>query len=315
MRTVLLTLLSLATGLLEVVSGQAPATDITPGGWDKSPGKSVLFFTKSAGYEHSVVKRSSDGNLSFSELILTDLGRKHGFKVVCTKDGSVFTTEKLAEFDVIVFYTSGNLLTTGTDGAPAMSEAGKSALMRAVEQGKGFVGIHPSTDSFHYTTPAGFNAEPFVRHGPRVDPYVAMLGAEFLRHGPQQIAKARVVDPQFPGCEGLSGTWELLEEWYTFKDFTPDLHVVLALETRGMRGIDYQRDLFPITWARRQGKGRVFYTGLGHREDVWTHNTFHNQLLGGIGWAAGNVNAETIPNLESATPNCQELQAEVEPKK
>src|SRR5579871_6520262 len=70
----------------------------TPGEWDSVKGKRVLYFTKSAGFEHSVVKRTAPDQLSFSEKILTELGQKHGFQVGCTKDGTIFTPENLARY-------------------------------------------------------------------------------------------------------------------------------------------------------------------------------------------------------------------------
>src|SRR5690242_9914100 len=65
--------------------------------------KKVLFFTKSAGFQHSVVTRKGD-ELAHAEKIFTELGKKHGFDLTVTKDGSIFTPEKLADFDVIAFY-------------------------------------------------------------------------------------------------------------------------------------------------------------------------------------------------------------------
>jgi type 1 glutamine amidotransferase len=281
----------------------------TPGGWDKAKGKRILYFTKSAGFEHSVVKRPGPDQLSHSEKILTDLGKQHGFEVTCTKDGTVFTPENLAKYDVFVFYTSGNLFHTGTDKQPAMTPEGKAGLLDAIKKGKGFVALHAANDSFH---PEPDNR--FVAFGDKVDPYIAMLGGEFIRHGPQQVAKATLVDAKFPGCEDLEGGVELMDEWYTFKDFAKDLHVILKLETKGMKGIDYQRAPFPYVWARMHGKGRVYYAGLGHREDVWTNPVFQKLLLGGLGWAAGNVKANVSPNIEKATPGYTEIQPKDAPK-
>ena len=56
------------------------------------------------------------------------------------------------------------------------------------------------------------------------------------------------------------------------------------------------------TWARRHGKGRVFYTAMGHREDVWTNPLFQSILLGGLGWVFGDREAEVPPNIREATP-------------
>lgn len=302
------------TALCLVLTPARAADETPPGGWTKVKGKRVLFFTKSSGYEHDVVKRPDPQTLSHSEKVVTELGQQNGFEVVCTKDGTVFTSQKLAGFDVIMFYTSGDLYQSGTDGTPPMTPSGKAALLEAIAHGKGFVAVHAASDSFHYKPANPAVSEALVAHGDQVDPYVFMLGAEFIRHGPQQVAKAIVVDRSFPGCEKLGEHFDLMEEWYTFKDFSPDLHVILALETKGMKGIDYQRAPFPFTWARSQGNGRVFYSALGHREDVWTNPLFHDLLLGGIGWAAKNVDALTSRNLNVATPGHAEIQPKEEAK-
>lgn len=283
----------------------------TPGGWDKvdpAKPKQILYFTKSSGFEHSVVKRPAPDQLSHSENILTELGQKNHFNVTCTKDGRIFTPENLARFDVIVFYTSGILTEVGTDKHPAMTPEGKEAFLKAIRDGKGFVGIHAATDNFHPQPDPPDKSARFQSAADRLDPYLRMIGGEFIRHGPQQSARNRLVSPKFPGCENIGDGFALMEEWYTFKDFAPDLHVILVQETKGMKGIDYQRLDFPATWARMEGKGRVFYTSLGHREDVWTNPLFHNILLGGLGWAARNVDADITPNLEKVTPGHRQIQ-------
>ncbi|MBP8261194.1 MAG: ThuA domain-containing protein [Verrucomicrobia bacterium] len=293
---------------------QLSSAESAPGGWSRSPGKRILYFTKSSGFEHSVVKRPASGDLSHSEKVLTDLGRQHGFAVTCTKDGRIFSSPDLASFDVFVFYTSGMLTEPGTDKQPPMTPEGKQALLDAIRRGKGFVGVHAANDSFHVQPDPSDKSSRFKAYGDKVDPFIAMLGGEFIRHGPQQVATMRVADPRFPGLDGVPERFDSLDEWYTFKDFAPDLHVILVQETRGMKGIDYQRAPFPATWARRHGQGRVFYTSMGHREDVWTHPRFQRILLGGLGWAAGNVDADVPATIDTVTPGHREIQPETEPK-
>src|SRR5882724_1380300 len=70
--------------------------------------KRVLFFSKSADFQHSVIKRTGD-ELSFAEKILADLGPKHGIEFTFSKDGSLFTPKYLAQFDAYFFYTTGDL--------------------------------------------------------------------------------------------------------------------------------------------------------------------------------------------------------------
>ena len=254
-----------------------------PFGWaaaaDKKKQK-VLYFTCSAGFVHSVVGRGNK-ELAYSEKIAIELGRKHGVEVVCSQDPKVFDGD-LDQYDLIVFYTSGDPL----------SAEGKNKLLDAIHAGKGFVGIHAATDSFRTAD---------------VDPYIAMIGGEFLTHASQQSAMMKVVDPKFPGMAGLDDGFEMNEEWYAFCKFAPDLHVVLLQETSGMHDKPYERPAYPATWARMHGKGRVFYTSMGHREDVWTNPTFQQVLLGGVSWALGNVDADVTPNIAQVAPGANQL--------
>ena len=147
---------------------------------------------------------------------------------------------------------------------------------------------------------------PFRRYGLRADPYTKMIGAECIRHGTQQTSRIRCADPVFPGLGDAARGFELMEEWYSFKDYAPDLHVVLVQDTEGMRkgGADsvYDRPSYPMTWCRRHEKGRVFYTSLGHREDVWLNPLFQQILISGIRWALGETEADVEPNLRQACP-------------
>src|SRR5439155_1312802 len=77
--------------------------------------------------------------------------------------------------------------------------------------------------------------------------------------------------------------FEMNEEWYSLKDFTDDVHVLLVQETGTMKGTEYQRPPYPATWVRAHGKGRVFYTSMGHRDDVWASPIFRDILTGGSG--------------------------------
>ena len=74
-----------------------------------------------------------------------------------------------------------------------------------------------------------------------------------------------------------------------------------------MNGFQYARQPYPETWARMQGKGRVFYTSMGHRDDVWQSAEFKSILLGGIDWTTGRVDADVTPNLDHVTPKANEL--------
>jgi type 1 glutamine amidotransferase len=280
----------------EMLAGSAALLGMAsfPFGWSQASDKKrqkLLYFTRSVEFEHSVVA-PHDGAPSHSAGILSDLGKTHGFEVVCSKDGRVFD-ENLSDFDAVVFYSCGNLYRPSVRKTPPMTEAGRKRLLDAVAAGKPFVGLHSSC----YW---GRDAEPD-------DAYLKMVGAEFISHGAQQEAAMKVVSPSFPGVENLGAQFRLLDEWYAMKNFASDLHVVLAQETKGMQGDMYQRPPFPATWARPFGKGRVFFSSMGHREDVWTNPTFQQVLLGGLAWALGNVEADISPNVDQVTPQAAQL--------
>jgi uncharacterized protein len=285
-----------------------------------APHKKVLFFTKSSNFEHAVI-RERDGQPSFAARVLLELGPKHGIDFVCSKDGSLFTPAYLAQFDAFLFYTSGDLTARGKDGNPPMTPAGKQALLDAIRGGKGFIGTHSAADTFHSgETDATDTNQPrtwrYRSLGEKADPYLRMLGGELIVHGTQQIGRVDVIDPKFPGMGGHGDSFELMEEWYSMTEFAPDLHVLLLQDTAHMRdqyanGTDwppkgwnmpYQRPPYPSTWAHLYGKGRVFYTSMGHREDVWLNPLFQDILFGGLAWALGQADAAVTPNLAQVAP-------------
>ena len=272
--------------------------------WARSadaPKRRILMFTKSAGFQHSVITRKSE-ELGHAERIAMQIGREHGFEVNPTKDGRVFDSD-LSQYDGFIFYTTGILTEAGGDKNPPMSVEGKKRFLDAIASGKGFVGSHCASDTFHLPGAKAFENQP------EPDAYIQMLGGEFISHGPQQKSIQKVVSPKFPGAETLGESFEMNEEWYSLKNFAPDLHVILVQETKGMNGRDYQRPPFPSTWARNHGKGRVFYTSMGHREDVWTDDRFQKIFLGGLGWSVGNVDADVTSNMDTVTPEARKLPA------
>ncbi|EDY82217.1 hypothetical protein VDG1235_1837 [Verrucomicrobiia bacterium DG1235] len=273
----------------------------------------VLYFTKSSGWEHSVVKWGPNGEPSYSEKVLTGLGEKEGFAFTYSKDGSLFSAEYLESFDVVFFYTSGSLHKVGTDGQPAITAAGKQALLDWVERGGGFMAVHAASDSYHTyesfdgNTPKDKRGHRYEYHGEASDPYIKMLGGEFINHGSQQEAAATVVDPEFPGMEGLGAEIRVMEEWYSLKEYASDNHVLMVMQTEGMEETPYERPDYPLSWARPFGEGRVYYNAMGHREDVWDSAYFQAMLAGGIRWTAGELEADVEPNLLEAAPGAMAL--------
>lgn len=262
--------------------------------------KKVLMFTKSTTFQHNPIARK-DGKLGLAEQIVTDMGKEHGFEVVASKDGTMFDPDKIGQWDAFFFYTTGDLTKPSIyDPAPPMSKEGKAALLDAIRGGKAFLGVHSATDTFN--------------HGKGVDPYIEMIGGEFIVHGDQQEVKVDITDATFPGVSGFGSTsFNLHEEWYSFKNLSDDLHVIMAHDTSTFKKHEtgsnktYDRPNFPETWAKMYGKGRVFYTSMGHRDEVWKDKRYQELLLGGMKWATGEVQAEIKPNVASVTPDFKKL--------
>jgi type 1 glutamine amidotransferase len=265
-------------------------------GWAEQKSRQrILFFSRSALFEHPVIRREG-GQLSFAEKALVEMARKIHCTVECTKDGRVFE-QNLDAYAAVVSYTCGRpehlikpIKADGRDGNQPLSETGWKKLDAAVREGKPFVAIHP---------------------GLWLLPEAA--GADCLGHGSQQVARINVVSPRFPGAEKLGASFSMLEEWFSLMRFAKDLHVILVQDCAGMdkaAAADrrcYDRPPFPCTWARMYGKGRVFYTSLGHREDVWSSKIFEQLVLGGLSWALGRLEADITPNLEQVAPHANEF--------
>lgn len=294
-----------ASGLASAVAG-APAT------------KKVLFFSKSSGFEHDIIKTLDGPRYGTAFRVLRELGAKHAIEFTFTKDGSLFTPQYLAQFDAFFFCTSGNLLLAKNnpaqgDGNPPMTPAGKQALLDAIAAGKGFIGTHNASDTFHAPGNQDHGPARNESDGANTDSYGKMLGASFIKHDAQQKARMIIADAKFPGMAAVPADFVLHEEWYSLKNFAPDLHVLMVQDTSTMDGPSYRRPNYPATWVRMHGQGRVFYTNMGHRDDVWTNPIFRSVLLGGLEWALRRVDADVTPNVAKVAPQANVLPKYVAP--
>lgn len=167
-----------------------------------------------------------------------------------------------------------------------------------VKAGHGFVGIHSAADTFDKTS-----------SNPGFQPYVEMLGAEFKTHGAQVSVDAINQDPGCAACRHLPASWTVFDEIYQMKSFDRAMvHGLLSLDKHPNNKTPGD---YPIAWIKKFGKGRVFYTSLGHREDVWEPNSaaqqgeikntpavaqaYQKHLLGGIKWVLGLEQCDATP--------------------
>lgn len=228
----------------------------------------VLMVTHSAGYEHEVVRRPAPGALSTAERIVDELGQRSGrFQVThvsSREEVARLTPEAVHAHRAIVFFTTGEL---------PMTPPARQAIFQAVRDGGGFVGVHSATDTW-YTVPE----------------YRALIGATFDGHPWHQRVRILVEDRAHPATRHLGESLELTDEIYQFRAWSrPEVHVLLRLDPRSVdvgRGKRADGD-YALAWTRADGRGRVFYTALGHEPGVWADGRFQAHLLGAIQWALG----------------------------
>jgi len=193
----------------------------------------------------------------------------------------------------VIFCTQGDLtIEGGKDGSPGMPENGVAELVQWVKDGGGFMGFHNATDT--------------LREGDqKPTPYIKMIGAEFVGHGAQFTGTVEVVDPSHPTMASIPQNWELNEEWYLFGNFNKDTIHVLALLDPGnerTKQKSYNIPNYPVIWCSTLGKGRVYSSALGHREDVWTSPVFQKNAKAAMKWALGEGEAQTTPNFNEVVP-------------
>ncbi|MDR2981220.1 MAG: ThuA domain-containing protein [Puniceicoccales bacterium] len=237
-------------GIAAVVSGCCSSEKTT----EKDTPFEVLVYTRTQSFKH--------GSIPNGVAALEKMAPANDFTVQQTDDPAAFTDENLKRFAVVVFMnTSGNVL----------DDTGKAALKKFVESGGGFVGLHAATDT-EFKWPW----------------YGTLVGARFTNHPKIQPASIKVVDAKHPATTHLPNPWQLTEEWYNFKELAPDNHVLLNLDETSYKGGTNGAN-HPMAWTRIVGKGRVFYTGLGHRPEIFTDPDFVEHLRGGLLWTAGRM--------------------------
>ena len=266
---------------------------------DRTPSQAkILYFTRSQTWEHDPVKLQSDGT-TISGTALKNYCQAKNIELVETQDGRIFDGD-IEQYDAFVFYTSGNLEEEeGSKNATshAISDFGMKKLFAAVETGKGFVAIHPTTESTCKQPPVD-----------GIDPFTKLIGALFIVHGPMQTAAVSIIQPaQQPFFQDKGESYSAFEEWYTMHHFNPDMHILLVMQTQGMEGDCYHRPPYPVSWIRMQGQGRVAYTAFGHANEYWLESKNMPMVGDLIEWSLGRLDFNLSPNLQEVAPGAEIL--------
>jgi cytochrome c len=220
---------------------------------DKRPGKPrILVFSKTAGYRHS--------SIGVGKLAIMKLGQENGLLVDTTENADYFNEDSLANYSAVIFLsTTGNVL----------DAAQEAAFERYIQAGGGFVGVHAATDTEYDW---GW--------------YARMVGANFLSHPDQQVARLMLVDSSHISTKHLHSPWTRKDEWYNFKKINPDVHVLLKIDETSYEG-GKNGENHPMAWYHDYDGGRAFYTALGHTDESYSEDNFMKHLLGGIQYAIG----------------------------
>lgn len=267
----------------------------------KSP-KHVLVVSTTVGFRHSSIETA--------EKVIAELGQQSGaFTVDYARlspnapefKGADGKSDKTKYEPAVKALLAGKMSATALKNYDAVIFANTTgdlplpdpqAFVDWVKAGHGFVGVHSATDTF-----------------PGFAPFNEMIGGHFKTHGAQVSVDIINQDKDCAACKHLPASWTVFDEIYQLKDF--DRAKVHGLLTLDKHPNDKTPGDYPIAWLKEFGQGRVFYTSLGHREDVWEPNSpaqkgeiknapevalaYQQHLLGGIKWALGLKKCDAKP--------------------
>lgn len=242
--------------------------------------KHVLVIGQTKGFEHDSV--------SSAMAAIYNAGKESGLWDTTMRTDTELLTKKdlksnaknLNYFDVLVF--------ASTTGELEMDESQKQDMLSFIKvDGKGFVGIHAALDT-NYTWPE----------------YGVMIGGWFDQH-PWMTFNAPIIseDPDFPAIRHFPKALVKYDEIYQPKDWSrSNVNVLLSLDPRKL---DYANNPrihrddhdFPVAWSKMYGKGRVFYSTLGHTEESWEDPDIRTMYFEAIKWALGMTEGSTTSHL------------------
>lgn len=286
---------------------------------DDKPTKKLLFVTHSGGFIHPSVGTAED--------VMKEVGPKNGYEVTCWRftgdpDAKVkvrrggqevettalekystdyrqrtgkpvekehcgrINAETLKNFDVVLFFTTGTGAAGKRGDIGPMTADELKQFTEWVKAGGAFAGTHCASDTLYQTT------------------YGELIGGYFKTHPPGlHTVKLKIEDPNHPAAVGFTDGQEYTDEIYIFTDtpYSRDrLHVILSCEKGSFKqaqGRAAREDGdYAISWCREEGKGKVFYTSLGHDPKVWKDEKFQKHLFGGLDWATGQKKGDATPS-------------------
>jgi uncharacterized protein len=284
-RIAFLVLAIFPTSTALLVAQNRPATDpsMPPAPHEKQIHlKHILVIGQTKGFEHDSVP---DGMVAIYEMGrdsgLWDAMLRTDTELITKKDLSR-NTKNLNYFDALVFVS--------TTGELELDESQKQDMMAFIkDDGKGFVGVHAALDT-NYKWPE----------------YGEMIGGWFDQH-PWSTFNAPIIneDPDFPAVRHLPHAFVKWDEIYQPKDWSRGkVHVLLSLDPTKLNydnpRVHRTDHDFAVAWDKMYGKGRVFYSTLGHTQEAWSDPDIRKMYFEAIKWVLGMTEGSTASHLRPA---------------
>ena len=283
------------TRMLAALPAKAPATPLKP--------RKVLVLAKAAGFAHS--------SRPLAAATITEIGKKTGaWTTDVSYDPAVITADNLKQYDAVLLdSTTGVFLDDANDAAA--TAARHKALLDFVRGGKGLVGIHAASDSYHGGN-RGAGGQP--GGDPLWPEFNKMIGGYFKSHWnwPTPIT-VKIDDPSSPINATFKGkSFNINDEVYTYNQESfsrENVHVLTSVDYSMMSESDKRKENpqrtdhdYALCWIRAEGQGRVFYEALGHHESIYYDNPqMLEHVLAGIQYALGDLKADDRPGAQSKT--------------
>jgi len=279
-------LLSLLTSLIAAQNQAGTAASTPPPPHEKKIHlKHILVVGQTKGFEHDSV---SPGMVA-----IYNMGRESGLWEATLRTDTELITKKSLErnaknldyFDALVFVS--------TTGELDLDDSQKKDMMSFIkDDGKGFVGVHAALDT-NYKWPE----------------YGEMIGGWFDQH-PWMTFNAPIIneDPNFPAVRHFPHAFVKYDEIYQPKEWSRDkVNVLLSLDPTKLNYENNPRihrsdHDFAVAWAKMHGKGRVFYSTLGHTEEAWGDPDIRKMYFEAIRWALGMTDGSTASHPRPQAP-------------
>jgi type 1 glutamine amidotransferase len=226
----------------------------------------ILIFSKTTGFRHGEA-------IAASKPVFQKMAQEHGWFVYETEEGGVFNPALLKQFRVVIFNNS-----TGR----VLNDEQQQALQQYVETGGVLLGIHGAGDNSHRW--------PWYEQ--------SLLGTRFSHHpiNPQFQKTTVHVEASADTAltQRLPSSWMHEDEWYIFNSQPKGAQVVSYINGNQIisnGNLPWSKDknfgmgkYHPVAWYRSVGKGKTFYTSMGHSKKVWHDRSFVRLVENALRW-------------------------------